>query len=723
MCLAVFFSRKARGQATRVSSSPFPRKLFMAAWTGLELAGDRLREWLRASGVADPRTLAHLFTEEELSNGSAPAEFLAPIVSTRTGDTIGLLSEFRSVVHSARLHEDKMNTAYSAKKDWVVTAMGDKKRRLADWQAEEDRYHRAGIVSVRAKQPPPPDASRIGAATRRLRMHDGDPLGRAHAERDERARWMKALAELIRDSGASLLNQSWDGLSIEALVEMLVGGRRASTLRARARAWRRYQGYLYLAYGVRHPRSIADYLDYLRVRALEPCSQSVLRGLRALYAFMGQMTGAAPSIVEDPLMKAAFKEFLSQAPARRAGDARPAARYPAQLLMTMETMVVDENEMVYDRCICWWTLLTCWTTMRFDDHRGVIPSEIRDTGDGWNFDLRRTKTTGPGKQVSIRPCHLASGAYFRSREWFAVGLRLWETAAPFERDFMLCAPAAGLREAIHREISHDEFTARLRGLIARLEVNGTRMDESVARWYTPHSGRNFLPSAALPLLRATEEDIRKLGAWSARGGEAYVRTAREHTRYMQREVAEKLRSSAEDVDPLGEREGLDGLRMHLINTGTARERADEMIDALAWSRKDGTRMPIEASEGGAGASSSSSRLVPSGESGASSSSAVPPAGGSGSSTQIQAAADTETVSGYVCSVIGRRQVRRLHFVGLCYRRPGWDYRDYVAYGEELPGPSSYDLVCRQCWPDGRPGQEGESSVASTDESSSTDSAE
>ncbi len=704
-----------------MSAPPFLfRSGTMSGWTGLELVGDRLREWLRASGVSDSRTLAHLFTEDEISDGSAPAEFLAPIVSTRTGDTIGLLREFRDVLRSARLYEDMMNTSYSVKKNWVVSALGDKRRRLAEWQAEEDRYHRAGIVAVRAKPPPPPEATRIGAATRRMRMHDGDPQGRALAEQDERARWMKALAGLIRDSGASLLNQSWDGLSIEALVEMLVGGRRASTLRARARAWRRYQGYLHLAYGVRHPRGIADYLDYLRVRALEPCSQSVLRGLRALYAFMGQMTGAVPGVVEDPLMKAAFKEYLSQAPARRAGDARPAARFPAQLLMAMETMITEGKEATYDRLICWWTLLTCWATMRFDDHRGLIPSEIRDTGDGWNFDLRRTKTTGPGKQVSIRPCHLASGAYFLSREWFPVGLRLWETAAPFERDFMLCVPAAGSGEAMHREISHDEFTARLRGLVARLEVNGVRMDESVARWFTPHSGRNFLPSAALPLLRSTEEDIRKLGAWSARGGEAYVRTAREHTRYMQREVAEKLRSSMDEVDPLGEREGLENLRAHLINTGSDRNRADEMIDALAWKRKVGTRMPTETDEGGAGASSSSSGLEPSGESGASSSNAVLPGGGSEDSKMVQAAPDTETVSGYVCSVIGRRQVRRLHFVGLCYRRPGWDYRDYVAYGEELPGPSSYDLVCRQCWPDGRPGQEGESSMASTDESSSSD---
>ncbi len=87
----------------------------------------------------------------------------------------------------------------------------------------------------------------------------------------------------------------------------------------------------------------------------------------------------------------------------------------------------------------------------------------------------------------------------------------------------------------------------------------------------------------------------------------------------------------------------------------------------------------------------------------------------------QGIVDDEPVTGYVCSVLGRRRVRRLHYVGLCYRRPGWDYAEYERHGDVAPAATEYDLVCRQCWPDGRPEERAEgSSIASTDESSSTE---
>ncbi len=81
---------------------------------------------------------------------------------------------------------------------------------------------------------------------------------------------MKVLVELIRASGASILNRDWEGLSLDSLVELLVGGRRASTLRARARSWKRFQEFLLLAVGTRHPCHALDELDYLRTRAPEP---------------------------------------------------------------------------------------------------------------------------------------------------------------------------------------------------------------------------------------------------------------------------------------------------------------------------------------------------------------------------------------------------------------------------------------------------------------------
>ena len=54
--------------------------------------------------------------------------------------------------------------------------------------------------------------------------------------------------------------------------------------------------------------------------------------------------------------------------------------------------------------------------------------------------------------------------------------------------------------------------------------------------------------------------------------------------------------------------------------------------------------------------------------------------------------------GYVCSVTGRRGVRRLHFVGLCHRKPGYDFGMFNLLGSQMPGPEEYDEICKQCWP-------------------------
>ncbi len=85
-------------------------------------------------------------------------------------------------------------------------------------------------------------------------------------------------------------------------------------------------------------------------------------------------------------------------------------------------------------------------------------------------------------------------------------------------------------------------------------------------------------------------------------------------------------------------------------------------------------------------------------------------------------------SGYVVSVSGKKGLRRLHRWGWCHRVPGVDYRKFVEYGDRCPGADLYDDFCHQCWRGGgRPSAEADveddQSVASEDESSSTDEGE
>ena len=58
--------------------------------------------------------------------------------------------------------------------------------------------------------------------------------------------------------------------------------------------------------------------------------------------------------------------------------------------------------------------------------------------------LERTKTTGPGKKVSVRPLLISYGAYVVDPGWLARGWALWQQWAPEPRDYFLLPPQPGL---------------------------------------------------------------------------------------------------------------------------------------------------------------------------------------------------------------------------------------------------------------------------------------
>ena len=74
--------------------------------------------------------------------------------------------------------------------------------------------------------------------------------------------------------------------------------------------------------------------------------------------------------------------------------------------------------------------------------------------------------------------------------------------------------------------------------------------------------------------------------------------------------------------------------------------------------------------------------------------------------------------GYVLSISSRSRRRCLDQIPGCWRRAGVDYKEYELL-HEMPSPSEYTDVCRQCWPSGLDGDsEGEESDSSTSSSSS-----
>ena len=71
---------------------------------------------------------------------------------------------------------------------------------------------------------------------------------------------------------------------------------------------------------------------------------------------------------------------------------------------------------------------------------------------------------------------------------------------------------------------------------------------------------------------------------------------------------------------------------------------------------------------------------------------------------------------YLINFTSKHKFARLHLIGGCYRRPGFELKD-CAYHEDLAGVS-YDMKCKDCFR-GAPASEASSSSESSSTSIST----
>ena len=58
--------------------------------------------------------------------------------------------------------------------------------------------------------------------------------------------------------------------------------------------------------------------------------------------------------------------------------------------------------------------MQCWATSRFDDHRGIVPAELEVTESGLLGKLKRSKVTGPDKELNFRLLVTTPPTFIRS---------------------------------------------------------------------------------------------------------------------------------------------------------------------------------------------------------------------------------------------------------------------------------------------------------------------
>ena len=107
--------------------------------------------------------------------------------------------------------------------------------------------------------------------TRLERSLHGGPTARRDADEAGRQRWLQVLADLVRHSSTPM------GQLLAAQpgnVEVLGAGKRASTLRSRVRAIRKFLRWLRVTRQLDHAQSVEHYTEYLRTRLSETCNSS-----------------------------------------------------------------------------------------------------------------------------------------------------------------------------------------------------------------------------------------------------------------------------------------------------------------------------------------------------------------------------------------------------------------------------------------------------------------
>ena len=532
------------------------------------------------------------------------------------------------------------------------------------------------------------------------------PNARRDAEESERTRWLSSLADIVAKSptpmGRLLCSQPGN-------LELLGGGRRASTLRSRVRELRKFFAWFSVTYEEEFPTTEEHFTGFLRARASEPCNRGALKATHRSFGFLEEVTGMplTERKTKSKLYDVILRELLSTALPGK--PAQQAPRFPIKVLTAVESFVVDETKPAYMRMYAWWVLLQNWCTLRFSDHRGISPRTIQEGAGFWSMLLERSKTIGRDKNVQMRPLYLDAACFFQYPGWFGSGWKLLSQLAPQDRDFLLPGPTPGLQGCTKVELRYDMGFAIQGRLLAQLSDSSQQhlIPHPAVHFWTPHSSRTFMPSAT-SALGFPKSDRDYLGGWAAENSDRYARVSRLKIQTMQKAVVQSI-SNPSSEDPLGEAETLTHLEQHFSHS---LQHVPEHVRSKCLISLGGTGTATELQ------TRPTAQVV---EVPALSSSLSVPPPGLPASAEVEPQTDrrkktdsarTQTLGnnprerrealraacepGYYICLSGKRSIRTLHCLGKCFMVPGVDYQRFSFSGRLAPAASDYDTVCKLC---------------------------
>ena len=487
-------------------------------------------------------------------------------------------------------------------------------------------------------------------------------------------------------------------------IQLLGGGKRASTLRSRVRGVQKFLSWLAIHQEKVFPDSVSQLLEFLQVRLSEPCNRGSLKGSHRALVFLEETAGvpAAERLTNTQLYNVSYKELLSSAsPARHA---KQAPRVLVSILSALEGLVVGTEAAIYLRTFAWWLLLQNWATLRFSDHRGIEPNNVTIRAGSWRALLTRSKTIGADRSVVSRPLVVDPCCFTCHADWLTVGWGLLQQHAGYERDYLLPSPTTNLLGFRKKVLRYDTaFALQIRAFRSLRSSSGPLLFPTRSHFWTPHSGRAFLPRATTALgYPKTDRDY--LGGWSV----SVLRITN-----MQRAVVSAWGKS-ECEDPLGEAETVQQYENFLKDQGVSdidRKRHLKMLVSKETAQlKHSAEMLAQVETSLDGAADEIPQELDSQEE------IESETGPKLKKRKGNALVRTETLGSNPLS--GKKRIRTLHRLGACYQIPGVDYLEYAFHGKAMPRVEEFDCICKLCARKGIRKQADDSSQTATSSSSS-----
>ena len=257
------------------------------------------------------------------------------------------------------------------------------------------------------------------------------------------------------------------------------------------------------------------------------------------------------------------------------------------------------------------------------------------------------------------------------------------------------------------ELRYDAGFAIQNRVLSLTTCDGSRfIPPQLTGFWTPHSGRSFMPSCCAAL-QFTKDQRNYLGGWSAEGSDRYARVAVLWIRTLQGAVVKSIQAGPEG-DRLGEQETLVHLQQHAESKAVPEEIMNALLRKLetwqahqsdrpteSWvERADLNVQPCQVQDEQDEADPNPDEPVQKKRRGGNATARTEALGSNPREARAQIR-QTLPAGFYFCRA-GKKRTRVLHHLGSCYALPGIDYLDYSHMGARMPSRAEYDVICRLC---------------------------